>query len=159
MTVADLYETYEHMLHGYAMRLAKDTDQSDDLVQETFVRTMGHLALLAQLNPRQQRRWLFQTLKRLFLDMRDAQKRAETMRNLIAQTHTQIEMPKESITSTSPFDFVPERDQDLMEKRYVLGMNSREIAEEMGIPAATVRSRLHLTMKTLRAQKHKLREA
>jgi len=38
----------------------------------------------------------------------------------------------------------------------VLDMNSTEIAEQLGIPAATVRSRLHLAMKQMRRQRYKL---
>ena len=40
--------------------------------------------------------------------------------------------------------------------RYVLDMNSTEIGDELGLPAATVRSRLHLAMKHMRRQKHQL---
>jgi DNA-directed RNA polymerase specialized sigma24 family protein len=36
-------------------------------------------------------------------------------------------------------------------------MTSQEIADELGIPAATVRSRLHLALKKLRLQGYKLR--
>ena len=56
-----------------------------------------------------------------------------------------------------PASLVPEQYRDLFEKRYRLGMNSREIAEALGIPAPTVRSRLHLGMKKLRSQMAKLR--
>ncbi len=54
-----------------------------------------------------------------------------------------------------PFELVSKADRQLIEKRYRLGMNSREIAAELGIPAATVRSRLHLAVKKLRAKKIK----
>jgi len=57
----------------------------------------------------------------------------------------------------NPFDLVPEKYRDLVRKRYVLGMTSQEIASELGIPAATVRSRLHLALKKLRLQAYKLR--
>ena len=50
-------------------------------------------------------------------------------------------------------DGVPDGDRDLLDRRYVLGMNSREIGDDLGVPAATVRSRLHLAIKRLRSRK------
>ncbi len=70
-------------------------------------------------------------------------------------------MCSQSLDVSNPFDLIPEQYRDLFEKRYRLGMNSQEIAEALGIPAPTVRSRLHLGMKKLRSklrsQKSKLR--
>ena len=54
-----------------------------------------------------------------------------------------------------PFDLVPEADRQLVEMRYRLGLSSREIAQDLNIPAATVRSRLHQAIKRLRARKKK----
>ena len=65
MTFADLYEEYEEKLNGYALKLVRDPQTADDLVQETFIRVLGHLLLLEQLDPHQRRAWLYQTLKNL----------------------------------------------------------------------------------------------
>ena len=48
------------------------------------------------------------------------------------------------------FDLIPDRYRDLIEKRYVLGMNSTEIGHELGVPPATIRSRLRLAINWLR---------
>ena len=63
----------------------------------------------------------------------------------------------EDHTESNPFDLVPEQYREIVEKRYVLGMTSREIGQELGLPAATIRSRLHLAMKALRRKKSRLR--
>ena len=157
MTIADLYEQFEAGLHSYAVRLAKDPHRADDLVQETFIRTMGHLALLGQLNPFQQRSWLFRTLKNLFLDEELARSRQEALVESLAYEIPTASYPQESVILPNLFDLVPDQYRQVVEMRYIQGMNSREIAEELEIPAATVRSRLHLAMKKLRAQKTKLR--
>lgn len=68
LSIDDLYGEYAAGLQAYATRLARDGQVAEDLVQETFIRTLGHLQLLAQLNPHQRRAWLCQTVKRLFLD-------------------------------------------------------------------------------------------
>ena len=55
----------------------------------------------------------------------------------------------DELSSEDLLEAVPEGDRELLEQRYVLGMTSREI----GIPAATVRSRLRQAVRRLRAQK------
>jgi RNA polymerase sigma-70 factor (ECF subfamily) len=157
MELSELYEEYEKMLHRYALSLTRDKDRADDLVQETFIRAMGHLQLLGILNRPQRRAWLYRTLKNLFLDELNARQRRENLAAQLAwQTALVSEMPEE-VMSPNPFELVPEQYRDLVEKRYVQGMNSRKIAKELGISDATVRSRLHLALKKVRAQQSKLK--
>ncbi len=153
MTIADLYEDYEAKLHREATRLTRDPDRADDLVQEAFIRAMGHLQLLEQLNPYERRAWLYRTLKNLFLDEQNARGRQEALIERLSWELPAASYVHDEMAMSNVFELVPERCRDLLEKRYVLGMNSREIGEELGIPAATVRSRLHLAIQKLRARK------
>ena len=155
MTLADLYDEYEEQLRGYALKLGRDPDAADDLVQETFIRVLGHLQLLEQLNPHQRRAWLHRTLKNLFLDRRSARLRETTLVENLAREVEPYAEPDEGDLGSDLFALAPEPYRELLEKRYALGLTSREIADELGIPAATVRSRLHLAIKKLRAQKSK----
>jgi RNA polymerase sigma-70 factor (ECF subfamily) len=157
MTLTDLYEEYEIELHRYARRWTRDPHRIDDLVQETFIRAMGHLDLLDLLEPYQRRAWLYRTLKNLFLDDVSARQRQEALIEQMAQDAPLAGYLPQEVISPNPFDLVPEKYRDLVRKRYILGMTSQEIAEELGIPAATVRSRLHLAIKKLRLQAYKLR--
>ena len=155
MTIADLYDEYEPLLHAYALKLGRDPHLADDLVQETLIRSMGHLQLLDQLDSHQRRAWLYQTLKNLYLDRRSARQREQALvARLSLETET-ARTPDDSELGFDLFDLVPENDRELLEKRYRLGFTSREIAAELGVPAATVRSRLHLAISRLRARKAK----
>lgn len=156
MTLSDLYEEYEVQLRRYAQRLTRDPHWADDLVQETFIRAMDHLDLLGQLEPYQRRAWLYRTLKNLFLDIARTHQRQEALVEQMAQDIPVAGYLAHEVISPSPFDLVPEKYRELVEKRYVLGMTSQEIGEELGIPAATVRSRLHLALKKLRMQAYRL---
>jgi RNA polymerase sigma-70 factor (ECF subfamily) len=124
-------------------------------VQETFIRAMSHLALLDILKPHQRRAWLYRTLKNLFLDELNARQRQQNLaRQLTWQMPAGDDLEDDS---ANPFELAPAQYRDLLEKRYVLGLNSQEIAAESGVPAATIRSRLHLALEKLRLQKAKLR--
>lgn len=153
MTIADLYDEYERKLHAHALKLEGDPYLADDLVQETFIRSMGHLQLLDQLNGHQRRAWLYQTLKNLYLDRRSARQREQALVARLALETEIVAAPDDHELGFDLFDLVPQSDRALLEKRYRLGLTSREIAAELGVPAATVRSRLHLAVKKLRARK------
>ena len=152
MTLTELYETYENKLRRYAARLAHDPHWAEDLVQDTFVRAMGHLDLLGALKPYQQRAWLYRTLKNLFLDGLNARQRQQELVDQLAREPGTSPSLEDLVLSPDPFALVPERFRDVVVQRYVLGMNSREIGEALGIPAATVRSRLYLAIQEARSR-------
>ncbi|MSS70196.1 MAG: RNA polymerase sigma factor [Candidatus Latescibacteria bacterium] len=154
MTVADLYEAFEEKLHRFAASLTRDSHAADDLVQETFIRAMAHLELLGQLNDPQRSAYLYRVLKNLFIDQQLTRQREQALvERLTLETPSASHPTTEEVMSPSLFELIPDRYRELLEKRYVLGMTGEEIARELGIPAATVRSRLHLAIKQLRAHK------
>lgn len=157
MTIAEIHDAFERSLHRYAMRLVKDSDRADDLVQETFIRALAHLELLDQLNRHQQQAWLYRVLRNVFLDAQQSRQREQALAERLAR-ETQAILPLwEDVVSSDVFELIPERYRDLLRKRYLLGMTSVEIARELGVPAATVRSRLHLAIKRLRANPSRFR--
>jgi RNA polymerase sigma-70 factor (ECF subfamily) len=153
MTLAKMYEELEAPLRRYAMSLTHDSDKAADLVQETFIRTMAHLQLLEQLNGHQRRAWLYKVMKNLFIDEQRAWQRELLLVGQLTQEAELASYLSADSLSADAFDQVPERDRELLRQRYLLGMTSQEIARDLGIPAATVRSRLHLAVKRLRARK------
>jgi DNA-directed RNA polymerase specialized sigma24 family protein len=53
-------------------------------------------------------------------------------------------------------DRIPEHYRSLLEKRYILGMSSPEIAKELHIPDATLRSRLRFAVNWLRTHQDEI---
>lgn len=164
MTVDDLYATYASSLSAHARQLTRDKDQADDLFQETFIRAMKHLGLLGSLSPHQRQAWLYRTMGNLLVDKARARRREE----MYLETCLQLAQEKPSNTAgwESGHDdhtgvtatmleimrHVPEKHRDLVHMRFVLGLTSKEIGERTGVPAATVRFRLHAVIKRLRAR-------
>ncbi len=151
MTLADLYGAFEARLRRYATSLVRDPDRADDLVQETFIRAMAHLPLLEQLNRHQRRAWLYRVLKNVFIDEQRARRREQDLVEQLSQEARFATAPSPEGASLELLKLVPERYREVLYQRYVLGMTSTEIGQELGIPAATVRSRLYLARKWLRA--------
>jgi RNA polymerase sigma-70 factor (ECF subfamily) len=154
MTLDQLYDEHESLLYGYALRLTRDADRADDLVQDALVRAMGHLNLLAMLARPQRQAWLYRTLKNLFLDEEQKHRRQAELLQEMAQESVFHGSSAWEEAPVDPFEQVPERFRDVVEMHYRWGMTSQEIAARLEIPAATVRSRLHLALKEMRRNQH-----
>lgn len=166
MTVGDLYETYAAQLTRHAQILSADEDNADDLLQETFIRAMKNLNLLKSLSPHKRRAWLFRTMGNLFVDKQRARRRERaflgTLHQILKEESIRTTAGWRSDTDPHIFEtislpeimrYIPRRDHDLFHMRFVTGMTSEEIASRTGIPASTVRYRLHVTISRLRARK------
>lgn len=152
MNVANLYEEHQEKLTRYAISLSRSLDRADDLVQETFVRALLHSDDLQRMNRYQQEAWLKRVLRNRFFDEERARKRKRLLvQRLISDHHRQG-----GRTPLPEFDalleLVPPEHQDIFERRYRLGMNSSEIAQDLQIAAGTVRYRLHKCIQCLRVQ-------
>ena len=161
LTFADLYGEYASRLRGYALNLAHDSDRADDLVQETFIRATVYFGLLAQLNGHQRQAWLNRVLKNLFLDEVRTRRRQEALATRLAEgnqaaavaahgAYSDIQLVEELL------ERAPDHYQEILRQHYFQGMTGEQIAGILGIPAATVRSRLHLAIKWLRAHRKEL---
>lgn len=164
MTVDDLYGTYASSLSVHARHLTRDKDHANDLLQETFIRAMKHLELLGSLSPHQRRAWLHRTMGNLFVDKTRARQREAVF------LHKWLQLVQEESSNTVGWEsglydrsdvmatmpvimkHVPQKHRDLVHMRFVLGLTSREISERTGVPAATVRFRLHAAIKKLRTR-------
>ena len=148
LSVSDLYNQHEAELRRYAARLTGDPDRANDLVSETFLRAMAHLDLLGSLNSYQRRAWLYRVLKNRFLDERRAGLRE---RALVEQMAWRNSLASPAEMAQEMLHEIPERFRGLLYRHYTLGMTSEEIGSQLGVPAATIRSRLHLAVQWLRS--------
>jgi RNA polymerase sigma-70 factor (ECF subfamily) len=151
ITIADLYDEYEDRLRRYAISLVGDSDRAEDLVQDTFIKAMSYLSLLTQLNRHQRQAWLSRVLKNRFLDEERARQRQRALIEQLTREQQIDGPPVVQPTMQELLQTVPERYRELLVQRYWLGMTSVEISRELAIPPTTVRSRLHLAIKWLRA--------
>ncbi len=153
VTITDLYEQLQGRLHRYATRLTRDESEANDLVQETFLRALAHSELLGQLNRQQCRAWLYRVLKNLFVDRQRARQRQQALVKRLTRKALIACAPPPAALSPDFFDRLPPRYQEVLQRRYVLRMTSEEIGHDLGIPAATARSRIRLAIKWLRTHR------
>jgi RNA polymerase sigma-70 factor (ECF subfamily) len=150
LSIADLFEASRDRLFRYALSLCRRIDRVDDLVQETFLRALQHSQTLARMNGFQRDAWLKRVLRNRFFDEERSRRRANAaVIEMIRHAHRASDIAG-LVRFDEILDRVPEQYHAVLEKRYRLGMNSTEIGEELGIPAATVRSHLHQGIRWLR---------
>jgi RNA polymerase sigma-70 factor (ECF subfamily) len=150
ITLVTLVDEYEKRLLQFALRLVGDQDRAKDLVQETFMAALIHIWQLQNLNPYQIRSWLYKVLKNKFIDqLRVIQREQNLMQRLVDITEEEPN-PINNLALSTLLDRIPEIYRKVLHKRFLLEMTSEEIGKELDLPAATVRSRIHLGIQWLR---------
>lgn len=147
MGVSDLYEHLKDDLFRFARSIARHEHEANDLVQDGLEKALTETGLVS-LPVYKQRAWFFRVMKNKLIDDRRKEKRLtewneELDFSIREVTLTHMEMT-ELLGHLSP------EASDLVFKRYWIGLSSREIGEQLGLPAATVRYKLHHAIKKLR---------
>jgi len=135
-----------------------DSEQASDLVQETFVKALTHLNQMQTLNPHQRQAWLYKVLRNHFLDQQRARQREQALLQMLADLTRVADLPEEAEASLElalegSLERMPQIYREVLQRRYLLEMTSEQIGLELGLPAATVRSRLHLATQWLRSHR------
>ncbi|HMS54259.1 MAG TPA: sigma-70 family RNA polymerase sigma factor [Fimbriimonadaceae bacterium] len=171
-----LMEATYRKVYNMAYRLAGNRSDAEDLTQETFVRAYRKFDDYQGDRPFEN--WVFRILTRLFLDLLRSRRRRVRASSLDAP------IQKEAGDDAIQFDVADDRpnpealllnhqlDEDLQTVLSSLSPDQRmlitladveevpyqEIAEMMGKPIGTIRSRLHRTHKLMRQRLEKIRE-
>ena len=150
LLINELYTNYEAQLRRYAQGLTKDYDQAEDLVQEAFIRANAHADLLNRLDGSQRRAWLYTVIRNRFIDQLRANKRRQDFLQALTDLVTRDEPSTEYAGEINLFERLPSLFRSLLIERYVQGRTSEQIALELHVPAATIRSRIRLAINWLR---------
>jgi RNA polymerase sigma-70 factor (ECF subfamily) len=150
---ADLVRSRGDRLFGIAQRILRDVDRTEDAVQDALVIAWRDLPGLR--DPDRFDAWLHRLLVRSCIN------EAKRERRLAANVRV---LPLDIPAATDDYLSVADRDQldrgfrrlppeqrALLVLRHFAGLEPVEIAEVLGIPAGTVRSRLHHAHRAMRA--------
>nr|MBS1901478.1 sigma-70 family RNA polymerase sigma factor [Actinomycetota bacterium] len=147
-----LYDVHAGPIRRYVVHLRGSSSSADDVVQETLLRAWRTPRILEQ-EVATTRSWMFTVARHLVIDeARSARRRHE---------HPVAEVPEQGTDDTTDrlFDAILIEDAlaDLSaEHRAVIvagyygGRSVDEIAQELAIPAGTVKSRMHYGLRALR---------
>jgi len=150
----ELFNRYRSRLYAFLARRVGDA-VADDLFQETWLRVVR---ARESFDPsRRFSTWLFQIANNLCRDSgrrRAAKGRAEDAVHEAGRGDPRLRTPAPELRLDVERRLagLPERLQEVLVLRYYEQMTESEIAEVVGIPAGTVKSRLHAAIHTLRGR-------
>jgi len=134
-------QLYPHLL-PFANKIARDSHEANDLIQEAWLRSMKH-SYIFELELPKQRAWFFKTMKRMLIDERRKHSRVQN-EWAVFDGHPAEELFSDfsKVEVSLMMTALPEDLYDLVYKTYWLGMSSLEIARLQGMPASTIRSKI-----------------
>ncbi|HUI02545.1 MAG TPA: sigma-70 family RNA polymerase sigma factor [Acidimicrobiales bacterium] len=143
--------THGGELYGYARRSLGDSGAAEDVVQETFVRAWrardrfdSGLGTL--------RTWLFTIARRVVIDHARSRaiRQAEPLPAELAGIDDEVENAMVGWQVEEALRRLRPDHRQVLVETYYRGRSGREVAEVLGIPEGTVRSRLFYALRTLR---------
>jgi RNA polymerase sigma-70 factor (ECF subfamily) len=152
--LGELFSRYRSRLYGFLVRRVGDSN-ADDLFQETWLRVVRGKE---RFDPdRRFSTWLFQIANNLCRDSgrrRAVKGKAEDAMREAGRADPRAREPSLDLRLhvRRRIAELPERLQEVLLLRYFEQMTEGEIAEVVGIPTGTVKSRLHAAIHGLRGR-------
>ena len=143
-----LVDRHAVRLHAHLVRACGSRDDADDLLQETWVRVARGARTYRTGRP--VRPWLYGIASNLANDWwRRRAVRARAAASAPAEPAPRGPEPAETLALRERVARLPERQREVVWLRYFAGLDEGEMAEALGIPRGTVKSRLHGAIRAL----------
>lgn len=132
-----------------------DRETAEDLLQETMLRAWRHADSIPS-EQTGQRRWLYAIARRLFIDTVRAQRVRPTVTPVLdlewvsrAEDTTDAALASESIRHA--FRRLSPDHRRVLSDLHFRGRPIEQVAQELGVPVGTVKSRAHYAMRALKS--------
>src|SRR6266576_4071496 len=153
--VRQLYEHHARALRRYVERFCPDQASAEDVVQETFIRAWRHLPQLSS-GEVPVRPWLYRVARNLLIDAdRAARSRPVTVSSRPAEeagTDPGLDQVLDRELVSAALQQLSPAHQAVLVQTFYQGGTLATVANELGIPHGTARSRLHYALHALRQQ-------
>lgn len=150
-----LYDKYSGALYGLAMKILKNDNWAEDILQETFVRVYRKIHTYDPIKGRLFT-WMLNIARNLSIDMLRSREFQMTAGSVVLETE-QLEqvvpasnMAVDHIGLNEVLDSLPASQKEVIKLLYYKGFTQVEVAKQMDIPLGTVKSKVRLGMGALR---------
>jgi RNA polymerase sigma-70 factor (ECF subfamily) len=151
--VSLLYDHYSDTLFGIALKIVKDSDLAQDVLQESFVKIWQKGTTY---DPAKAKlfTWLLRIVRNTAIDK---------MRSLGSKTNSEIQMDISDVYNLGSEEIRPEfldiqqnldkidpRYKEVLEALFIQGMTQQEASETLNIPLGTIKSRLKIGLREMK---------
>jgi len=147
-----VHDAHAPALYRYVLRLTRDRDLAEDVVQEALLRAWKKPAILEQ-GDEEARAWLFTVARNLVIDdRRSARHGREFATDEVPErpVHDETDAVLDRWLLSDALLALSIEHRTAVVRSYYLGQSAAEIAAAEGVPVGTVRSRAHYALRALR---------
>jgi len=149
-----VHDEHAGALYSFCLGFTGDPQRAEDVVQEVLLRAWRHAATLRR-DARPVRPWLFTTARNL---LTDAHRAEQSRPRLLTANTTAREVPArddigravESWTVAEALGRLSAEHREVLVQAHWMGRSVGEIADVLGIPPGTVKSRTYYAVRALR---------
>ena len=153
--LAELYDRFGRIAYGLALRVLRDRALAEDAVQDAF---LGAWRTAVAFDPGRgsASTWLMTLVHRRAVDLvrREDRRRADQLDDApigsTDATDEQAEVREERRRVQGALARLPEDQREALELAYYGGLTQSELAERLGVPLGTVKSRMFAGLAKLR---------
>ena len=141
--VRALYRDYAGAVHTVAISIVRDRELANDVVQQTFVKAWRAASTFQ--DGREVAPWLYSIARHTAIDAVRAESRPTRGGH---EPEVEVPVDSESLEATwerfeirRAVDALPEEEREVVRRSHLLGHTHEEIAQQLGVPIGTVKSR------------------
>lgn len=147
----EFYDRYANALNSAILSYVRNKDTAEDILQETFVKVWKNIQFYDE-SKGSVFTWMMQIARNASIDVLRKQQKMKPVEIQEANTHvigseqTNIQV----IGLTGLIEKLPEEQQQIIDYLYYKGYTQQELADELGLPLGTVKTRSRIALRELR---------
>lgn len=149
MLIEDAYRQYSDRMVHAMLRFCRDEDAAKDAVSHAFTQALVNQAMVESLPDQAAKAWLFTAARNAVQDIKRRESRFTELGDLDLPDPA-LPDPTSRVTVEVMLDMLPTDLRIPITLKYYQGYNATEIGAAMGLPAATVRTRLRTAIGKMR---------
>lgn len=153
ITLDAIYSEYRHFMLSIAKSYIDDAQVCEDIVHNAFIALIRNQETVTQLSPPKLKAYILLAVRHASIDYLRKERRLnlldisdDVLMNLISKSQevlTISEMPFQTVEFYSVIRQLPAEDQTLLTGKYVIGLNSNELAQILDCKPGNIRVKLH----------------
>ena len=148
-----IYSKYRNFMLSIARSYIDDAQASEDVFHNAFISLIRNQERITQLSPPKLKAYIILAVRHASIDHLRKERRMnlvdvsdDVLMDLISKSRevlTTSEMPFQMVEFYSVIQQLPEEDQTLLIGKYVVGLDSEELAQLLDCKSGAVRGKLH----------------